>query len=53
MARRMTDAELTDLYPRLIAVLSAMVLVAGLALTVLHVLALHGRRILPERTARS
>jgi hypothetical protein len=52
MARRMTDAELTDLYARLIAVPLVVVLVAGLALTALHVMALHGRRILRERTAR-
>lgn len=47
----MTDAELGELYPRLIAVASLVVLVAGLILTVLHVFALHGRRILPRRTA--
>jgi len=48
----MTDAELAELYPRLLAVASIVVLVAGLVLTVLHVVALNGRRILPERTAR-
>jgi hypothetical protein len=52
MAGRMTDPAILDSYGRMIAVASLVVLVAGLILTVLHVLALHGRRVLPARAAR-
>lgn len=52
MARRMTDAQAADLYRWMVALPLVVVLVAGFALIVLHVVALHGRRILPERPAR-
>jgi hypothetical protein len=52
MAGRMTDAEAAVLYRLMVAIPLIVVLVAGVALIVLHVLALHGHRILPERLAR-
>jgi hypothetical protein len=52
MAGPMTDPAILESYGRLIAVACLIVLVTGFILTVLHVLALHGRRILPPRAAR-
>jgi hypothetical protein len=48
----MSDAEAANLYTLLIAGPLIAVLVLAIVLSVLHVLALHGRRILPERLAR-
>ena len=48
----MSDAEAADLYYLLIAGPLMVVLVLAIALSVLHVLALHGRRVLPDRLAR-
>ena len=47
----MSDAEAADLSVPLIAGPLMVVLVLAIALTVLHVLALNGRRLLPERAA--
>jgi hypothetical protein len=48
----MSDAEAARLYTLLIAGPLIAVLVLAIVLSVLHVLALHGHRILPERPAR-
>ncbi len=48
----MSDAEAANLYTLLIAGPLIAVLVLAIILSVLHVLALHGHRILPERFAR-
>ena len=48
----MSDAEAADLYTLLLAGPLIAVLVLAIVLSVLHVLALNGRRVLPERIAR-
>ena len=48
----MSDAEAADLYRQLIALPLLVVVVLAVVLTALHVLALHGQRVLPDRPAR-
>ncbi len=48
----MSDAEAADLYRQLVALPLVVVLVLAVVTTALHVLAIHGRRVIPERPAR-
>lgn len=52
MAGRMPDPNLDALYARVLAASTLAVFVAGLLLVIAHVLAIHGRRVLPEPFVR-